>query len=163
MDDLYRVETTFQTNVCVYRLIKPDGEDGEDGKTTAELVRRSVCKYPDALYLNLHETHLSFIQDVRMYCHSYRCRKCGDSLWKGHGSYANTRARVRGMCVESILVVCTIRLHRCSNGWTTRTSEWPNRCGTIRTEPPLTLSVGSTPNNFRRTVTRFTGLRVTSR
>ena len=54
----------------------------KDGKTTAELVRRSVCKYPDTLYLNLHETHFSFIQAVRMYCHSYRCRKCGDSLWK---------------------------------------------------------------------------------
>ena len=27
------------------------------------------------MYLNLH------IQDVRMYCHSYRCRKCSDSLW----------------------------------------------------------------------------------
>ena len=79
MDDLYRVETTFQTNVCVYSLVK---RDGEDGKTIAELVRRSVCKYPDTLYLNLHETHFSFIQDVRMYCHSYRCRKCGDSLWK---------------------------------------------------------------------------------
>ena len=84
--------------------------------------------------------------------------RCG----KTHGSYANTRARVRGVCIESILVACTIRLHRCSNGWTTRTSEWPNRCGTIRTEPPLTLSVGSTPNNFRLTVTRFTGLQVTS-
>ena len=79
MDDLYRVETTFQTNVCVYTLVKPDAEDG---KTTAELVRRSVCKYPDTLYLNLHETHFSFIQDVRKYCHSYICRKCGDSLWK---------------------------------------------------------------------------------
>ena len=79
MDDLYRVETTFQTNVCVYSLVKPDGEDG---KPTAELVRRSICKYPETLYLNLHETHFSFIQDVRMYCHSYRCRKCGDSLWK---------------------------------------------------------------------------------
>ena len=66
----------------MYSLVKPDGEDGEDGKTTAELVRRSVCKYPDTLYLNLHETHFPFIQDVRMYCHSYRCRKCGDSLWK---------------------------------------------------------------------------------
>ena len=85
--------------------------------------------------------------------------RCG----KTHGSYANTRARVREVCVESILVACTIRLHRYSNGWTTRTSEWPNRCGTIRTEPPSTLSVGSTPNDFRRTVTRFTGLHVTSR
>ena len=79
LDDLSRVEITFQTNVCVYKLVNPDAEDG---KTTAELIRRSVCKYPDTLYLNLDETHFSFIQDVRMYCHSYRCRKCGDSLWK---------------------------------------------------------------------------------
>ena len=83
LDDLYRVETTFQTNVCVYKLVKPDGEDG---KTTAELVSRSLCKYPTTHYLNIHETHFPFIQDVRMYCHSYRCRKGGDSLlthaWK---------------------------------------------------------------------------------
>ena len=79
MDYLYRVATTFQTNVCVYKLVKPDGEDGT---TTAELVRRSLCNYPTTLYLNLHETHFSFIQDVRMYCHSYICRKCGNSLWK---------------------------------------------------------------------------------
>ena len=78
LDDLYRVETTFQTNVCVYKLVKPNAEDG---KSTAELVRRSLCKYPETMYLNLHETNFSFIQDVRMYCHSYRCRKCGDSLW----------------------------------------------------------------------------------
>ena len=75
--DLYRVETTFQTNVCVYSLVKPDEEDE---RPTAELVRRSICKYPTTLYLNLHETHFSFIQDVLMYCHSYRCRKC-NSLW----------------------------------------------------------------------------------
>ena len=80
--DLYRVETTFQTNVCVYQLVKPDAEDAEDGKSTAELVCRSLCKYPETMYLNLHETHFSFIQDVHMYCNSYRCRKCGDSLWK---------------------------------------------------------------------------------
>ena len=85
--------------------------------------------------------------------------RCG----KTHGSYATTRARVRGVCIASILVACTIRLHRGSNGWTTRTSEWPNRYGTIRTEPPSTLSVGSTPITFRLTVTGFTGLRVTSR
>ena len=78
LDDFYRVETTFQTNVCVYKLIKPDAEDG---KSTAELVRRSLCNYPETMYLNLHETHFSFIQDVCMYCNSYRCRKCGDSLW----------------------------------------------------------------------------------
>ena len=93
MDDLYRVETTFQTNVCVYSLVKPDGEDGQ---TTAELVRRSVCKYPDTLYLNLHETHFSFIQDLRMYCHSYRCRKCGDSLWKDAWKLRNHESTCTG-------------------------------------------------------------------
>ena len=78
--DLYRVETTFQTNVCVYSLVKPNEDDDE--RPTAELIRRSICKYPTTLYLNLHETHFSFISDVRMYCHSYRCRTC-NSLWKG--------------------------------------------------------------------------------
>ena len=154
LDDLYRVETTFQTNVCVYKLVKPDAEDS---KSTAELVRRSLCKYPETMYLNLHETHFSFIQDVRMYCHSYRCRKCGDSLWKE----ASKLRRHDRTCVESILVACTIRLHRCSNVWTTRTFAWLNRCATIRIEPPLISSVGSIRNNFRRTVTRSTGWRVT--
>ena len=51
LDDLYRVETTFQTNVCVYKLVK---SDAEDGKSTAELVHRSLCKYPETMYLNLY-------------------------------------------------------------------------------------------------------------
>ena len=81
---------------------------------------------------------------------------------KTHGRYIDTSVRVRGVCVESILVACTIRLHRCSNVWTTRTFMWLNRCATIRIEPPLTSRVGSILNNFRRTVTRSTGSRVTS-
>ena len=42
LDDLYRVETTFETNVCVYKLVE---SDEEDGKTKAGLVRRSLCHY----------------------------------------------------------------------------------------------------------------------
>ncbi|KAI0224504.1 hypothetical protein LSAT2_024489, partial [Lamellibrachia satsuma] len=79
LEDLYRVETTFQTNVCVYKLVE---SDDDDGKKTAELVRRSLCHYSDTMYLNLHETHFSYIQNIQMYCHSYRCRKCGECLWK---------------------------------------------------------------------------------
>ena len=162
MDDLYRVETTFQTNVCVYSLVTPDGEDREDGQPTAELVRRSVCKYT-------HSTSIftrRIFPSSRMYASTVTRTDVGSAVTrcgKMHGRCVDTRARVREACVESILAACIIRLHRCSNDWTTRTSEWPKRCGTIRTEPPLTSSVGSTPNNFRRTVTRFTGLRVTSR
>ena len=33
LEDLYRVETTFQTNVCVYKLVESD----DDGKTVVPL------------------------------------------------------------------------------------------------------------------------------
>ena len=53
--DLYRIETTFETNVCVYKLVE------SDGKTAAEVVRRSLCHYPDTIHLNLHKTYFSYI------------------------------------------------------------------------------------------------------
>ena len=33
------------------------------------------------MYLNLHESHFSYISDINKYSHSYRCRTC-DSVWK---------------------------------------------------------------------------------
>ena len=77
IQDLHKIEAKFKTNVCVYKL----GEIA-DGKTTAELVRRSTARYPDTMYVNIFETHFSYIKDIRMYCHSWRCRNCGESLWK---------------------------------------------------------------------------------
>ena len=53
LDDLYRVETKFKTNVFVYKLVETLEE-----KTTAELVRRSLRHYPDTMYVNLYETHI---------------------------------------------------------------------------------------------------------
>ena len=77
LDDLGKVETMFKTNVVVYQLV-----DIGDGKTiTAELVRRSAHHYTDTMNVNLHEVHYSYIRDIQMYSHSYRCRRC-DSLWK---------------------------------------------------------------------------------
>ena len=76
LDDLYRTETTFKTNIFVYTLV-----EATDGKTTAELVRRSLCHYTETT-INLHGTHFSDVQDVKQYSHSYRCRECGESLWK---------------------------------------------------------------------------------
>ena len=63
LDEIYRIETTFQTNVCVYKLVESDDDD-DDGKKIAELVRRSLCNYSDTMYLNLHETHFSYIQNI---------------------------------------------------------------------------------------------------
>ena len=77
IDDLHKVESKFETNVGVYQLVEID-----NGKTMAELVRRSPAQYQETMYANLHESHYSYIQDIGKYCHSYRCRKCGDSLWK---------------------------------------------------------------------------------
>ena len=77
IDDLSKIEATFGVNVVVYKL-----DEIADGKTTAELVRRSTDCGKTTMYANLHESHYSYIQDIGKYCHSYRCRKCGDSLWK---------------------------------------------------------------------------------
>ena len=77
IDDLSKIEATFGVNVVVYKL-----DEIADGKTMAELVRRSPAQYQETMYANLHESHYSYIQDIGKYCHSYRCRKCGDSLWK---------------------------------------------------------------------------------
>ena len=77
LDDLHKVESNFETNVVVYQLVEID-----NGKTMAELVRRSPAQYQETMYVNLHESHYAYIQDIGKYCHSYRCRKCGDSLWK---------------------------------------------------------------------------------
>ena len=77
LDDLHKVESKFETNVVVYQLVEID-----NGKTTGELVRRSPAQYQETMYVNLHETHYSYIRDINMYCHSWRCRNCEQALWK---------------------------------------------------------------------------------
>ena len=162
LDDLYRIETTFQTNVCVYKLVESDDDD-DDGKKIAELVRRSLCHYSDTMYLNLHETHFSYIQNIQMYCHSYKCRKCGESLFKKPYDLIRHERTCTGGVRRIYPGACTIRLRRYSNVWTTRKSESPNRCGTTRTEPPLISNVTLTPSNFHRTVTKSRGWHATFR
>ena len=77
LDDLHKVESKFETNVVVYQLV-PTGNE----KTMAELVRRSPAQYQETMYLNVYEAHFSYIKDIRMYSHSYKCSKCEQALWK---------------------------------------------------------------------------------
>ena len=77
LDDLHKVESKFKTNVVVYQLVEID-----NGKTMAELVRRSPAQYQETMYLHLYEAHFSYIKDIRMYSHSYKCSKCEQALWK---------------------------------------------------------------------------------
>ena len=72
IDELHNVEPLFEVNIIVYKL----------RDTSAQLVRRSVGKYANTMHVNLHEIHLSLIQDIKAYSHSYKCSKCEHSLWK---------------------------------------------------------------------------------
>ena len=77
IEDVHKFETKFKTNVVIYQLVKTP-----DGKTVAELIRRSPAQYPETMYVNLYETHFSYIRDMKKFSHSYRCSKCENSMWK---------------------------------------------------------------------------------
>ena len=72
IDEVHKVEPLFEVNIIVYKL----------SDTSAQLVRRSLGKGANTMYVNLHETHFSLIRDIKAYSHSYRCGKCEASLWK---------------------------------------------------------------------------------
>ena len=121
IDELHKVETLFEVNIIVYKL----------NDTSAQLVRRSLGKYANTMYVNLHETHYSLIHDIKAYSHSYRCSKCEDSLWKypawlerhkltceagvrrvyGGGVYHTTPSVFERLDDEGITVVDTLRFY----------------------------------------------------
>ena len=72
IDELQKVETLFEVNIIVYKL----------SDASAQLVRRSLSKHANTMYVNLHERHFSLIHDIKGYSRSYRCSKCEHSLWK---------------------------------------------------------------------------------
>ena len=51
IDELQMVEALFEVNITVYKL----------SDTSAQLVRRSLGKHANTMYVNLHETHFSLI------------------------------------------------------------------------------------------------------
>ena len=72
IDELPKVESVFEVNIVVYNL----------REESAQLVRRSLGKHDNTMYVNLYEPHFSYIQDMKSYSHSYMCSKCENSLWK---------------------------------------------------------------------------------
>ena len=59
-------------NITVYEL----------DEVSAKLVHRSLGKHADTMFVNLYETHFSYIRDMKKFSHSYTCSKCGESLWR---------------------------------------------------------------------------------
>ena len=59
-------------NITVYEL----------DEVSAKLVRRSLGKHADNMFVNMCESHFSYIRDMKKFSHSYMCSKCGESLWR---------------------------------------------------------------------------------
>ena len=72
IEELHKVELVFRVNITVYEL----------GDVSAKLVRRSLGKHADTVFVNLYKTHVSYIRDMKKFSHSYMCRKCGETLWR---------------------------------------------------------------------------------
>ncbi|KAI8484923.1 hypothetical protein Bbelb_373300 [Branchiostoma belcheri] len=78
---LDRLEKLFQLNIYVYCLQPNNEETDEENDYLAELVRRPLSRHKDTMYLNLYQTHFSYIKDFKQYAKSYSCPKCGKK-WK---------------------------------------------------------------------------------
>ena len=95
-----------------------------------------ACHYLDTTYVNLHETHYSYIQDIQMYHHSWRCTKTVANLFeKGRITCNATNAHEKKELNDS-----------------------PRACNALPQPPPL-CSQCERPDKeepVRRHVTRFT-------
>jgi len=75
--ELVDVEDIFEINVVVYAL------ELDDQSPEATLVQLSCKKYERTMYVNLHESHFSYIFDVSKYCQRYECPHCSE-FWTSH-------------------------------------------------------------------------------
>ena len=158
LDDLSKIEAAFDVNVVVYKLVEIT-----DGKTTVELVRRSPCQYIETMYLNLYEAHFSYIKDIRMYSHSYKCSKCEQALWKT----PQALHRHERTCTEGIKRVYkggVYHPHRlCLNAWTMKASLSKKRYGITPIVQHSISSVFSIDITYPQTLIRYNGRHATYR
>ena len=70
--ELVDVEDIFEINVVVYAL------ELDDQSPEATVVQLSRKKYERTMYVNLHESHFSYIFDVSKYCQRYECPRCSE-------------------------------------------------------------------------------------
>ena len=84
IEELHKVELVFRVNITVYEL----------GEVSAKLVRRSLGKHADTIFVNLYKSHFSYIRDMKKFSHSYMCSKCGESPVEIPVYVENTRVDV---------------------------------------------------------------------
>ena len=74
LSDLSDLEILFETNFNVYSL---------EENSQARLIVRSHRRFDSTLFLNLFENHFSLITDIKGYCKSFECGRCG-RLFRSH-------------------------------------------------------------------------------
>ena len=67
LEDLDSLEQCFQVNMIVLQMIS---------KGVVKTVRLYLSRFSSNLYLNLYETHLSWIKNFRRYALKYKCNSC---------------------------------------------------------------------------------------
>ena len=77
MSDFERI---FEVNVNILEM-KENGD--------VSCLYRTRCRHTSTMYLNVFDNHLSYINDIRLYSKSYKCRSCEKvcnsfTLWKRH-------------------------------------------------------------------------------
>ena len=68
LEEVPDMEVLYKVNVTIYCL-------DEQGQAT--LISRSHRRFDSTLYLNLFENHFSYITDIKNYCKSFECGRCG--------------------------------------------------------------------------------------
>lgn len=70
-DDMLRCESLFEVSIIVLRLLA-----AEDGTLRSNVVWTSMSKHKKRLYLNMHDSHFSYIKRMDLFCRTYDCEVC---------------------------------------------------------------------------------------
>ena len=99
----------------------------EDG--TARTLYLSQSSFPTKIYINVYQSHLSFIADIKMYSKQYICNQC-DKVSTKMSNHLRHQTKCNGTVEYSILIACTQILRRISTIFVkalTRLRNWIQR------------------------------------
>ena len=91
LDEIHKFEKIFEINVDIYEMF-------ENG--CVQIVKRSLGKYENTMYLNIYRNHLSLIKNMNQYTMKYTCQHC-----RKHFKKANKLKIHERMCQERIKLV----------------------------------------------------------
>ena len=66
----------------------------DDDSPKATVVQLSRKKYERTMYVNLHESHFSYIFDVSKYCRRYKCPRCSE-FWTSDNFHRHVLAMLK--------------------------------------------------------------------